>query len=232
VTRIVPLNNVDHGDLMVASGYGAAFGDAVNQVRVFPPEYEALQREYPILFRKDGQGQFYAVALTGLDRDENLFLHQDAWQARTVPAMQRRGPFSIGLQEGAEPQVNVDLAHPRIVAGGGAAVFLRHGGNAPALEDAAAALATIYDGLSAEPALFAALERAGLIEPVTIQVTVGEGRTYTIEDVFTVGAEPLARLEGATLAALHGAGWLAAALWVRSSLANIEALVARKNAVR
>jgi hypothetical protein len=43
-------------------------------VLVFPTEFEALQREYPILFRRGRQRRLQAVALLGLDRDENLFL--------------------------------------------------------------------------------------------------------------------------------------------------------------
>lgn len=45
MTDIVLLNNIDHAQLRVAQGYGAAFGDAVNQALVFPTEFEALQRD-------------------------------------------------------------------------------------------------------------------------------------------------------------------------------------------
>ena len=63
MTQIVPLNNVDHADLRVARGYGAAYGDAINLTRVFPTEFEALQREYVILFRPSPEGGFQAVAV-------------------------------------------------------------------------------------------------------------------------------------------------------------------------
>uniref|UniRef100_UPI0025F8E060 SapC family protein n=1 Tax=uncultured Caulobacter sp. TaxID=158749 RepID=UPI0025F8E060 len=94
----VLLNNVDHADLRVIVSYGVAYGDALNQVLVLPTEFEAVQREYPILIRKDAAGAWQAVALLGLDRDENLFLDETGWNARYVPAVQRRGPFSIALQ--------------------------------------------------------------------------------------------------------------------------------------
>ena len=99
MTRTVLLSNVDHHRLRLTPRHGAAYGDSVNQVLIFPTEFEEIQREYPIFFLKGGDGAFQAVALLGLDRDENLFLEGEAWQARYVPAVQARGPFSIALQE-------------------------------------------------------------------------------------------------------------------------------------
>ena len=235
MTSIVLLNNIDHADLQVRGGYGVEFGDAVNQTRVFPAEFEALQREYPILFRRDGAGAFYSIVLLGLDRDENLFLSGDEWRARYVPAAHRRGPFSIGLQVGQtgaerEAKINVDLDHPRLLGGSGDPVFLRHGGAAPCLDRASDALSIVYDGLEREASMFTAFEAAGLIEPVAIDITVGEGDRYDLDGVHTLSRERLDRLDGATLEALHRAGWLAVAIQAVSSLGNIDHLIALKTA--
>ncbi|HWU95850.1 MAG TPA: SapC family protein, partial [Sphingomonas sp.] len=54
MTRPVALDNVAHADLRVALRHGAAYGDAVNQTLVFPTEFAEAQREFPILFRRDG----------------------------------------------------------------------------------------------------------------------------------------------------------------------------------
>ncbi|PNB46164.1 peptide ABC transporter permease, partial [Pseudomonas sp. FW305-130] len=88
---------------------------------------------------------FYAVALLGLDPDENLFLDAAGWQARHIPAIHQRGPFLIGLvdrtidgQTRREPMLHVDLDHPRIAAAPQSphaqAVFLPHGGSSPYLD--------------------------------------------------------------------------------------------------
>lgn len=234
MTNIVLLNNIDHAELLVAPGYSAAFGDAVNQTRVFAPEFEALQREYPILFRRDAAGAYFSVVLLGLDRDENLFLDQDEWRARYVPAAHRRGPFSIGVQAGLplgaerDPMINVDLDHPRVTANIGERVFRRHGGSSPFLEEASRALAIVFDGLEREASMFAAFEEAGLIEPVAIDITVGEGRRYDIEDVHALSREKLSALDGAAIDRLNRAGWLAAAFHAVSSLANIDRIIALK----
>lgn len=232
MTNIVLLDNVDHADLRVTAGYSAEFGDAVNQTRVFPGEFEALQREYPIVFRRT-DGGFSSVVLLGLDRDENLFLRKGGWAARYVPAAHRRGPFSIGVQSGAlagepEAKINVDLDHARIGRPDGDLIFLRHGGAAPCLNAANDALAVVYDGLRRETAMFQAFETYGLIEPVEIGITVGEGRRYDLDDVHALSRARLAALDAEALATLHHDGWLAAALHAASSLGNIDHLIALK----
>jgi hypothetical protein len=58
MTNRVLLNNVEHRDLRVDTRHSVAFGDGINQVLVFPTEFEDLQREYPILFRRDADGNF------------------------------------------------------------------------------------------------------------------------------------------------------------------------------
>lgn len=244
MTRLVLLNNVDHADLTVAAGHGPAFGDAVNQALVFPSEWQDLQREYPILFRRGEDGRFHSVVLLGLDRDENLFLKDDAWLARYVPALHQRGPFSIGLHRSkdddaeGEPMIHVDLNHARvmtddqIVAGEGQKVFLEHGGNSPYLDAVTEVLRRIHAGVTTNDPMFAAFEAEGLIEPVTLEIAIDDTMQYTLDDLHTISAARMAGLDGAALARLHEGGFLGPAFWVAASLANVSRLIDLKIARR
>jgi hypothetical protein len=227
----VLLNNVDHADLKVRLERSAAFGDAVNQAVVFPTEFEALQREYAILFRRDDSGGWRSTVLLGLDAGENLYLEGDRWDAQAVPALMQRGPFSIGLPrpgEPGEPMIHIDPEHPRVSREDGAPLFLEHGGNAPYLEQVSGVLQAIFVGDQASPAMFAAFEEAGLLDIVTLDIELESGRRYKIPDVYTVNGERLAALNGAALEALHRQDFLRCAIWQQSSLSNITRLVARK----
>jgi hypothetical protein len=230
MTRRVLLNNVDHADLRVVTRHGPEFGDSVNQVLVFPTEFDALQREYPILFRRDARGEMQAVALLGLDRDENLFLEGGRWDARYVPASQERGPFSIAVGDatpgdGGEPMIEIDLDHARVSRTEGEPLFLPAGGHAPYLQRMTRLLGAIYDGIEASRPFFAGLEAFDLIEPVHLEVQLSDREVYEFADVFTVSQARLAELGGHELEQLNRSGLLRAAYAVVASLGTLGWLV-------
>ncbi|WP_334162696.1 SapC family protein [Phenylobacterium sp.] len=232
MTNRVLLNNVDHADLRVITRHGPEFGDAINQALVLPTELEAAQREYPIFLRRDANGEYQAVVLLGLDRNENLFLDGDGWQARYVPAVQQRGPFSIALQEGrdgTEPMLHIDLDHPRVSRTEGEPLFLSAGGNAPYLQHVARMMGTVYDGLEISRAFFEALESAGLIEPISVEVKLNDREEYVLPDLYTISQDRLKELPPEDLARLNQAGVLRAAYMVVSSLGNMSRLIDAKN---
>lgn len=236
MTRAALLDNIAHKDLRVRTGFSAEFGDNVNNVLVFPTEFAFAQREYPILFRRDSGGHLQAVALLGLDKDENLFLDDNGWNARYVPAVQQRGPFLIGFRNrdvdgvvAREPVIHVDLEHPRISQTEGEPVFLRHGGNSPYLERANRMLQIIYNGTAAAGPVYAAFDEAGLIEDVQIQIQLDDHTQYSLPGFLTVSQERLAALDGAQLERLHKPGYLQLAMYVMTSLGNVPWLIELKN---
>jgi len=233
MTNKVPLNNVDHPDIRVIARSAAEYGDSVNQVLVFPTEFEEIQREYPIFFRRDANGALQAVALLGLDRDENLFLGERGWQGRYVPAALQRGPFTIALARGDsgdhEPMIHIDLDSPRVSRSEGLPVFLPHGGNTPYLEHITRVLSAIYTGLDVAGPMFAAFEKAGLIQPICVEIELSDVRKYVLPDLFAINGGALAQLDGAHLEGLHKAGFLALAFLVAASLGNVSRLIDLKN---
>ncbi|WP_277970724.1 SapC family protein [Sphingomonas echinoides] len=227
----VLLNNVDHHDVGIVTTRGAPWGDHVNEVTVFPTEFEALARDYTILFRRSGNGALRASVLLGLDRGENLFVEDGSWNARFVPALMQRGPFSIGVPppgEPGEPMIHIDLADPRVSRTTGEPVFRDHGGNAPYLDHVSGILRTIYAGEQITPAMMQAFAEAGLIEEATLDLDLGNGRRYAIADVCFLSADRFAALDGPALAKLHAGDFLRCAVWAISSLGNLSSLLDRK----
>lgn len=229
----VLLNNIDHHDLRVIATHAVEYGDSVNLTPVFPTEFEEVQREYPILFQRDDAGAFQAVAVLGLDRDENLFLSDAGWQARYIPAVHRRGPFVIGLQEKdngeREPMIHIDLSNPRVSREQGEPLFLQHGGNAPYLEHVTDALRTLYSGIEHAQPMYAALDAAGLLMPVEIEAALSEEEVYAFPGFYTIAQDRLAELSGEELVLLHGTGYLRLAYLAAASLGNMSRLIDLKN---
>lgn len=229
----VQINNVDHADLRVSPRAGGEFGDNANQALIFPAEFEEVQREYPIVFRRRDSG-LEAFALIGLDSSENLFLDGARWTSRYVPAMHRRGPFSVVItrapngEPSGEPMIQVDMSDPRVGDTEGVPLFLEHGGNSPYLEHISNVLRILYEGMEGAPAVYAALDDAGLLTPVTLNVDVTDELRYHIPDVLVVDVERLAALSGETLQEMHRAGLTRLAVLAAASLGNVQQLITRK----
>lgn len=236
MSNVVLLDNADHHDLKIRAERGRAFGDCVNQSLVFPNEFRDIQRDYPIVFRKDKEGAFQAVVLLGLERDENLFLDGKRWDAHYIPAALARGPFSIALQrsdsglgDAPDAKIRIDLDHPAVNKEDGFPLFLPQGGYAPYLEHMIRVLRILHDGVGLSIRFFDALETFDLIEPVTLEIKTSEVQQYSVPDVYSISQEAFAELSPSALGELHKSGMLAACYWLISSLDNVELLVQRKN---
>jgi hypothetical protein len=236
MTEHVLLNNIAHKDMRVITRYSAEFGDNVQTVLTFPTEYADIQREYPILFRKDADsGEFQSVALLGLARGENLFLDDGRWNASYVPGIVARGPFLIGFQEQEvdgeirkEPVIHVDLDNPRVNDSEGEAVFLEHGGSTPYLKHIASILSGIQEGVALNKAMFAAFEEHELLEPVNIEADVLADVKYVLKGFYTINQDRLAQLDGIALEKLNRAGFLQGAFLAVASLHNVRKLIDMK----
>lgn len=233
MSNTVLLNNVDHADLKVSTARGEEFGDGVNQAVVVPTEFLELQREFPILLKKDPAGVYQAVVLLGFDSGENLYLDGDRWVSSYIPAILARGPFTIRMasqedQAQSEPMINVDLDHPAVGDENGVPLFLKHGGNSPYLEHVAGILRRLHAGVEVRKPLFAALEKFNLIEPVNIEGEFGEGMTFSIPGFSAVSIERLNELDAEALHQLNRAGYLYAAYMMVASLNNISRLIQMK----
>lgn len=236
MARYELLNNVAHKDLRIAARFGRAFGDDVGMVPAYPTEYAELQREYPIFFQRDGgTGEYRSVALLGFERDENLYLQGERWNAGYLPGHIARGPFLIGFQEqdvDSEPRreavIHVDLDHPRISFDEGEPVFLPQGGNSPYLEQVATVLRGIRDGVDGGKAMYDIFDSMGLIQPITLDIKFDDTHGAHVTGLLGIDRERLAALDAKSLHALHRSGYLEGAYLVLASMHNLRRLMAEK----
>lgn len=230
------LDNLTHRDLRVLTHFGADLGDPTGLVPVWPTEFAEVQREYPIFFRKDGQGDYQAVALLGFDGGENLYIEGDRWNASYLPGAVARGPFLIGFQEQhaggelrREPVIHVDPDHPRVSRDGrGAAVFLPKGGHSPYLEHVTTVLRGIHDGAAAAAAMYAELDTLGLLQPTELELQFDEAHGARLTGLHAIDRERLAALDAGQVHGLHRSGLLEGVYLVLSSLYNMRRLIAEK----
>ncbi|WP_339897104.1 SapC family protein [uncultured Gilvimarinus sp.] len=243
--KIESLNNIAHENLKVNPEFSAELGDNLVSTVTFITEFSEVQKEYPILCRKDPEtGEYQAIVFFGLQKDENLFLTEAepssqkyvGWRAEYVPAALARGPFSIGAQrdadegaQGQKPVVHIDMSHPKASCDRGRALFLENGGHSPYLNYITNVLDTINEGIHLTKHMFNALNKYELIEPVTLDIEFVDQSKLTINQFETVNTDKLSQLSGDALEGLNKSGFLQAAYYMATSMSNVRKLIDWKN---
>ncbi len=231
------LNNVDHKDIKVRTGYSSAYGDNLMFCMIFPFEFRSVQSCYPILFSKSATDQpLMPVALFGFESGENLFLSDAGWDAPYIPAMIRRQPFMIGFQQSeANPSsesqrvMSIDTDNPRVNTEEGEALFYAHGGRTEYLQNSAALLESIYEGNEHRQAFVRALENLDLLESISMDITLADGSKNQLLGFYGLNEEKVQALDGDVLGMLSRQGFLMPLFMVLASLSNMGALIQRKS---
>jgi hypothetical protein len=225
------LNNIEHKHLRVIGARGPAYGDAVMSALTFPAEFRELQAHYPIVFAKNGDAGYDAIALLGFEQGENLFLGPDGWDAHYIPLSVERQPFLIGRGSGvdAELLIHVDLDSPRLSTTAGEPLFLSYGGTSEYLERVSRVLRTLHDGLGVSRDFIEALTHLELLESFVLDIELDDGSQNRLAGFHTIHEERLAALDPEQLGRLHAAGYLQAIYMAVASLSRFRDLIDRKN---
>jgi len=230
------LNSEKHRQTRVKTGYGAALGDAVMYAMTYPMEFRDIQSCYPILFTKDpNTGGFFAVALLGFEADQNLFLHDDGWDAAYVPALVQRQPFLIakgGEGDAKPPVVSLDLDHPRVTQDEGEALFDSGGEPSEFLKQKIALLDKLHRGLQHGSGFISTLLQHELLEQIALDIAFNDGSKKTLQGFYCIAEERLYQLKGDVLEALNQAGYLQPVFMAVASLSRVRDLIERRNRLR
>jgi hypothetical protein len=229
MTNNVLLNNVDHKGLRIITTRGAQYGDDVMFALTFPSEFRNIQAHYPIVFRKNAQGQFDPIALLGFQEQQNLFLTRRGWDASYIPLTIERLPFLIGFSADKQPMVHIDLASPRVSRTEGEPIFLEHGGNTEFLERMNSVLLAIHQGIAGVQPFVAALMEQELLESFVLDVQLANGSQNRLTGFYAINEERLLGLNGAVLERFNRAGYLQALHMAIASLSQFRALIERMN---
>lgn len=227
----VTLNNIDHKDLRIITKKSAAMGDNHMLALTFADEFRQIQAHYPIFFHKqEHSGEFYPVALLGFEQGENLFLDpQHGWDASYIPLSIERLPFTIGENNGQQV-VNVDLDSPKLSRVEGEPLFLELGGYSPYLEKLTASLDMLHHGVQDNHQFVAKLEACKLIEPITLDITLNNGKQHQLIGFYTINEDTFNALSHEQINDLRDAGYLQAIYMILASHSQVSALINRKNA--
>ncbi len=198
-------------------------------------EFPEACLEYPIVFAKGNDGQWMALALTGLVANANAFVNKDGqWSARYVPASVRRYPFILAETgpgaQGEQLTVAADLAAPNF-AKDGLPLFDDKGEPTELMKNVMNVLADFQNQAKLTSDLGKKLEDAGLLTQQNLQVRLGEDRSAVVEGVWIIDEAKLRELADDKVLAWFKGGEMAAIHAQMLSLRNLVPLLDRSQPV-
>ena len=181
------------------------------------------------------QNQSFPIVLFGFEEGENLFLTEHGWNARYIPIMIQRQPFSIGFQQiqgSSEKQqvITFNPDHPRVNKEVGEPVFNEQGGYTPYLEQVVKMLESIDTGHQQNKLLIDALEKYDLLEDSTIAITLNDGSNYELVGFSTIAEDKFEALSAEALKDLNDQRLLLPITNIIASMSNLGNLVDIRNA--
>lgn len=238
MSNVELLNKNKHSKLKIKPRDDWASNSIAGSTMVLPAEFEEVQREYPIVLRKDpSTGQFFASAMLGLATDKNLFFSKGRWLTRYVPLTLEKGPFLIGFQNQQDKNGKVEnkaVMYADIDAGclseeHGEPLFDEEGNRSSVLEEYADILGYINLGVEQSKVFIEALTDNELIEPMSVDMEFDDGQKLTITGIYTVSDEKLNALSPESLHDLNHQGHLKNIYLMMSSLNNMKRLIEIRN---
>jgi len=212
-----------------------AFARHSNALPLSHTEFQLAAREYPIVFTTgDGGKTFATVAVTGIADGENLFVRDNAWVSGVyIPAYARRYPFCMAIvqRETVQERERLICIEKAFVDEGGEALFDAQGNPAAKWPDIERLLSEYEADLERSREMCALLADYGLLEPFTMQATLGKekgGGALHITGMYRVNEKNLENLNAAQLKNLLRKGLLARVYIHLLSLENFARLLERK----
>lgn len=218
---LVALDSVAHRALRIHK----LGGTHPHFVPVILAEVERAAACCPLFLSKDPEtGRFALAALFGFEDGEVLVEGANEGNAAFIPFhVQRQGFFASG------EAIAIDMAHPRLAAGGTVPLFDPSGEPSDALRTIQRAIGAMVQHVPPTDAFVEALVQLRLIETVDITLTFDDGQRLSLDGLYTVSADALAALDDDEIIRLFRKGWLQAAVVIQASLQNLAVLARRRN---
>jgi hypothetical protein len=219
-----------------AAGGGAvpSFAAKMNAMAISSAEFAVAGRDYPIVFTRLESGAYAPLVVLGLSDQRNLYVVDGHWIAGNyVPAFARRYPFCLSqvLLDGvaqADKLVCIDRAY---IDAAGVTLFAADGSPTARWNERQRLLAEYESNSEATAQMCAGLDKLGLFEPFTFQVTNGLQTQLKIDGIFRIDEGRFVALKAASHKALAEKGWAARVYAHLFSLANFSRLHQRAQTV-
>lgn len=245
MAKLVAIDKQIHRDLSIDISKAEQHGAELNLIPAVLSEFVNLAVQYPIVFTKNGEtGEFVCAAMLGFESKENLFWQDEEWQGMYLPLQLQRQPFYIGessdqgiekTDENKDYVVCIDIESPMIneaeliKTDSCNKLYTDDGKESDYLIQAKNTLANLLQGEADNKAFLTALKAMDLIQPLSLEIAFVNEQTTRLNGLYTINQDKLAALSGENITVLHQSGLLQPIYTMIASLAQVYALIERKN---
>lgn len=220
------INREEDSKLKISPIEGFSYASDLRDCIVTVSEFYEAAKSQPIVFTKNDQGEYLALALMGFKTEKNLFVNEDgSWRAgEYVPAFVRRYPFIYIQHSGDSLTLAVDHAHKAVNKRKGEALFNADGEPSEYTERVLDFLNQYQQANNYTQAMIKMLDEKGLLEDATAKM-VQNGEPVNLTGFKRVNEARLSELSDTEVLDLIKSGaykWVVAHLM---SLSNFQKLL-------
>ena len=220
----IPLDKDKHSGLKINMQHGFAFAKDTHLSAVTLREFGQVATCMPMAFIQDPQsGNYHAVAMLGIESNQNLYMHDGKWQGHSVPMNIQRFPFDV-RPDGDKLGVYID-ENSDLITEDGEALFTEDGEPTDFLKNRQQMLGDIANSEMATQRFVKELQDLELLEPLEMTVHYASGQQRNVTGVTTVSEARLNELEDEKILELRKTGFLGAIYAMLMSLGQLNRLV-------
>jgi len=226
-SKIMVLDKEKHKDLRLKIDNNYHIFSNTNALPIAGVEFIEASREHAIAFINYQNEGIIPVYILGLRDNENLLLNPDnSWKYRYIPAFVRRYPYiMVEPNEEGKSAICIDADYEGINDPNGDPIFIQEKDEikpAPPLESAVEMLQDFSAQLIRTKEFTKRLEEYDLLQEITPQITLADGRNISIGGIYTIDEKKLLELEDKKALTLYRSGEMA---WIYNQLASISNLL-------
>lgn len=229
--NLIALDPQVHRDIRIDTHKVEAKWAKLNMVPVVLSEFSKLVVQFPIVFSKNIEtGQFVCVALTGLEKGQNLFWENGRSTSIYTPLNIAHLPFYVGQDEQSKNDsvICIDIQSSAL-SEQGEALFDSSGNATQYLKNAQSHLRALVEGNLQTEAFISTLLEFKLLTKLTLDITFENGTKNTIKGLYSVDEEAMAKLSESQIIGLQQSGYLQLIHIQLASLGQIYALINKKH---
>lgn len=226
---IIPIDRIKHKNKKIKSVKNFDFAKNMNLIHSFAHEFPKLSPFYPIIFFKDDK-EFKPFILSGLIKNENLFVKDSFWCESYIPLMIRKYPFNLMYSNEEDKYlVCVDNSYDEYLNNKeGVNVFLEDGNLSKKMKKIVENLDEMKKMDDFTKNFCKHLKNKDMFIPLNINIKIAE-EFKSLNGAYIINEQRLNNISEKEFLSLRNEDYLTAIYAHLNSLAQIEKLIKLKN---